>query len=171
MPSPSTFGHFLMAPVSSIVLFSDAYQASEGRDQHALPVLRTVQAVGQMYFFLACVGSRDDASSPSQVLVLGALQHVVHLKLDDGTELRRLYMLRVPLHGTEELESQRIFTVMRRKVAAPDGVTHMIFFGSGQTETVPFGREQYLDASVGIDEFEDALDLPLPSFNEDGQQL
>jgi len=24
---------------------------------------------------------------------------------------------------------------------------------------------------VGIDEFEDVLDLPLPSFNKDGQQL
>ena len=124
-----------------------------------------------MYFFFACVGSRDDASSSSRVLAMGTLQDVFDLKLGDGTELCRLYMLPVPLYATGELECQRIFNVMRRTVAAPDGVTHMLFLGSGQTKTVPHGREQDLVVSSGLDEFEEVLDLPLPDFNNFGQQL
>ena len=134
-------------------------------------MLRTVQAAGQMYFFFACVGSRDDASSPSRVLAMGTLQDVLDLTLDDGTELRRLYMLPVPLYGIGDLECQRVFNVMRRTVAAPDGVTHMLFLGSGQTETVPRGREQDLVVSSGLDEFEEVLDLPLPNFDEFWQQI
>lgn len=154
-----------------MVLFNDALPTSKGRKLQARPVLRTVETAGRMYFFLACVGRRDNQTSPSQILAFGKLQDVLDLKLEDDTELRRLYLLPVPLYDTGELECERILSIMRRKFNAPDGVTHLLFPGSGQTETVPYQREQFVDFSSGLDEFEDLLELPKPDFDQFGQQI
>lgn len=171
MPSASTPHYVLMAPVSTMVLFNDALPTSKGRKVHARPVLRTIEAAGRGYFFLACVGKRDNLTSASQILAAGTLQDVLDLKLDDDTELRRLYLLPVPLYDTGELECERILSIMRRKFDAPDGVTHLLFPSSGQTETVPYQREQFVDFSSGLDEFEDLLELPKPDFDQFGQQI
>ena len=154
-----------------MVLFNDALRTSKGRKLQARPVLRTVETAGRMYLFLACVGRRDNQTSPSQILAFGKLQDVLDLKLEDDTELRRLYLLPVPLYDTGELECERIVSIMRRKFNASDGVTHLLFPSSGRTETVPYQREQFVDFSSGLDEFEDLLELPKPDFDEFGQQI
>ena len=171
MPSASNPHYVLMAPVSTMVLFNDALPTSMGHKLQARPVLRTVEAAGCGHFFLACVGRRDNQTSPSQILAVGTLQDVLDLKLDDDTEIRRLYLLPVPLYDTGELKCERILSIMRRKFNAPDGVTHLLFPSSGQTETVPYDREQFVDFSSGLDEFEDLLELPKPRFDQFGKQI